>query len=151
MGTRSRFVRPETKVLHISDGDTITVRKRLNTGQTRRVYASMSTRVQDGSRQTDSLRVGVSMVSAYLVDWSLVDFDGNKIRIAGLNEDALVEILDDMEYDDFEEIRAAINEHVGQEAEARTEEKKRQDGVSALRVTSLSLVGATGDTSGSQS
>jgi hypothetical protein len=151
MGTRSRFVRPETKILHISDGDTLTVRKRLNTGQTRHVFASMSTRVNDGSRQTDSLKVGVSMVAAYLVDWSLVDFDGNKIRIAGMNEEQLIEILDDLEFEDFEEIRRAINDHVSREADARSEEKKFQDGGSASPATSLSLVGVTGDTNGSQS
>ena len=45
---RSRFVRPDVTVLHISEGDTLTVKRRLNAGEHRAMFARMYLAGVDG-------------------------------------------------------------------------------------------------------
>jgi hypothetical protein len=149
MASRSRFVRPETKTLSLSDGDTITVRRRLNLGQQREAFDKMAYEHEDGKPlRANPLKVGVAMVSAYLVDWSIVDFDGRHVAILDKSEDKLIEILNDMDPEDFEEIRAAIDTHVDAERAARAAEKNAQNGAVESSATSPSPVVATGELNG---
>lgn len=122
----SRFVRPETTVLTISDGDTLVVKKRLNAGENRRLWAGM---MRDGdSLRVQPLKTGMSTVVAYLLDWSLKDDDGKLVKITGLGPDALELVLESLDPDDFTEILRAIEAHENAMTAEREAQKKTTAG-----------------------
>lgn len=123
---RCRFVRPERVTLPISDGDTITIRKRLDNGERRAMFARM---YQAGVTplKVDPMKTGLGMIVAYLVDWTLVDEDGRPVPIADLSADDLAVVIDHLESADFTEIKEAIERHVERD-DAALEEKKRMNG-----------------------
>lgn len=145
----SRFVRPDTTTLKISDGDTLTVKRRLNTGEQRTVFGTMSRELADGTLRANPLEVGIALVTAYLVDWSLTDADGVRVEIRGVPPEQLRAVLDELEPDVFEEIRVAINAHVDAQAVIRAAEKNGKDGGSGSPAISPLLDGAAGAMSGS--
>lgn len=147
MTPQSRVVTPDTKTLQISNGDTLLVKKRLNTGEARQLYDRIY-RVTPTGRVVDSLEVGMQTVLAYLLDWSLIYPDGNKIPIAGANDDEKMAALNSIDYDSFIEIRDAIQAHEKAMTEERAALKKTQSGESASSPTLPSLVGATGGMNG---
>jgi hypothetical protein len=148
----SRFVAPDTTTLKISHGDTLLVKRRLNTGEHRDAMAKMSRETHDGERlRANPFEVGITTVLAYLVDWSLTDEDGALVEIRGLARDEVRVILDQLDPDDFEEIKEAIDQHVAVQTAAREAEKNGQGGATGSPAISPSLVGATGATSGSPS
>lgn len=57
----SRFVRPDMVTLKLSGGDTVVVRKRLNTGETREAFARMYQTGADGSMQRHPVLYGIHM------------------------------------------------------------------------------------------
>jgi hypothetical protein len=123
---RCRFVRPERVTLPLSDGDTITIRRRLDNGERRAMFARM---YQAGVTplKVDPMKTGLGMIVGYLLDWTLVDEDGQKVIIADLSADELAVVLDHLESPDFTEIKEAIERHVEAD-EAALEEKKRMTG-----------------------
>jgi uncharacterized protein (DUF2336 family) len=148
MASRNRFVQPETRTLHISDGDTITVRKRLNTGQSRRFINSLEVSEDGKPARRNMFAAGMEIVVAYLIDWTLVGSDGKHVDIDGLNADSLREILDDLDLETFSEIRDAISQHMTSEASAQEVEKNGQGGATGSSAISPSRADAAGDTSG---
>jgi len=144
---RSRFVRPETRRLELTDGDWITVKARLTAGEKRAMFARIYRVIEkaDGTPQQipDLERVGFARLSAYLVDWSLPEFP-----IRGVSVEALESALKNLEDDDFAELLAALDAHEAREAEAFAALKKTSSGAPASSPTWPSLVGATGGTSG---
>src|SRR3954471_22097962 len=120
----SRFVRPETTVLSISDGDTLTVKNYLTHGEQSRAYARM---YRAGGEGVDPQMVALSMVLAYLLDWSLTDDAGQQVLIRDKSDDDVRAVLESLHTDDFDEIREAIKAHEGRMAAAR-QEKKRPNG-----------------------
>jgi hypothetical protein len=145
---RSRVVMPETTVLHISDGDTLTVKKRLNAGESRQQLARMY-RQHNGTRVLDTLQVGMSTVLAYLLDWSLVDPSGNQIVIRDQPEDAVISALDSLDPESFKEIREAIEAHERAMDAERAAKKKIPTGEPRSEAISASPSDATGGTNGS--
>lgn len=143
----SRVVTPETTTLSISNGDTLLVKKRLNTGEARQQYDRMY-RESSAGRVVDPLQVGLARILAYLLDWSLVYPDGTKIQIAGKSEDEVIAALNSLDYDSFTEIRDAITVHEQAMADERAALKKTQSIEPASSLISPSLVGATGGTNG---
>jgi hypothetical protein len=124
----SRFVKPDTVTLPISDGDTITIRKRLTNGERRAMFARM---YKDGvtPMRLDTWATGLSMVVAYLLDWTLTDDAGERVRLrdaAGvpLAADELAVIVDGLDWDSFVEIKDAIEAHVTALGDDLVEEKK---------------------------
>ena len=113
----SWFVRPETVRLPLSDGQWILVKQRLNTGEHRAHLARCSVVGSDGRRRVESLTHGLSLVVAYLLDWSLSD-----VGIRDASEAALTAALDNLEPDRFVEIREAVAAHeLAMEAARETE------------------------------
>jgi hypothetical protein len=106
----SRFVRPETLTLTISDGDTLTVKRRLNSGEERALFARMYTAGANGQLKVNPFQTGIAIVTAYLLDWSLTD-DGKRVAIADLSVDALTRVLDGLDPTTYGEIRQAIEAH----------------------------------------
>jgi len=144
----SRFVRPESSVLHISQGDTLTVRARLNVGEQRAMFARMYAVDADDKRRVDLLQVGLSRVLAYLIDWSLVDDQGRHVEIRDQPADVIEAALNALDPDDFREIREAIDAHVEAQDAARQAEKKSPSGDLASSATSTSPAVAVGAMSG---
>src|SRR5262245_51273878 len=123
---RSRFVRPDSVVIPISDGDTITVKRRLDHGEEHEKHARLYyVEPEEGRLRVDPLRVPMAPETAYLLDWSIGDEQG-KVEIRGLAPEALERVLDKLDPEAFAEIGRAIAQHEGAQAEARAQEKKRQ-------------------------
>lgn len=142
----SRFVRPETATLKISGGDTITVKKRLNSGEERELFGRMYIAGIDGQLRSNPFQTGISLVTAYLLDWTLKDDDGKLVAIAGLATDALVAVINNLDPESYGEIRKAVEAHDAQSRKDRDQEKKANDGETVLPATSPSLSAAAGDT-----
>lgn len=130
----SRFVRPETVTLSISGGDTITIRKRLTNGERRAMFARMY-KAGVTPMQVDTLQTGLAVVASYLIDWTLTDDGGARVRLDGATPDDIAVIVDGLDWDSFVEIKDAIEQHVvAMDADA-LEKKMTNDTAVALSVT----------------
>jgi hypothetical protein len=132
----SRFVRPETVKLTISNGDWLIVKKRLTHGEARTAFARMYLAGADGALKVNPLGLGMSTVTAYLLDWSLLDDDGQPVNIRGVSVEELTAKLDALGSEDFAEIRTAIELHDIAMATERAAEKKRLAGANGSDPTS---------------
>ena len=127
--SRSRIVRPDTVTLPISEGDTITIKRRLSAGDRLDALQRMY-RDTDRGRLWDPVQSGMALMLAYLVDWTLVNEDGSRLSIAGKSAAELEAILRLLYFEDFAEIRDAINAHDDAMAAERAEQKKTLSTVS---------------------
>jgi hypothetical protein len=151
MGT-SRFVRPETCILNISNDDWLLVKRRLTAGEQRARFTRMYLAGVDGTRHVDPMNVGMATVTAYLLDWSLTDEDGKQVAIKGKPIQELAAVIDGLDHESFSEIRTAIEVHEKAIEAAREAEKKTTPtGDSKSRPTSASLSVVGGASSGSAS
>jgi hypothetical protein len=124
MGKRSRFVKPETVRLELSDGDWIEVKKHLTAGEARKVAAEFIGRyLPDGSRVPNMDLLGFQGVLAYLVDWSFED-DGKRQPIT-------IDTIKGLTPDDFKEIDEAIDKHIEAMTREIAEAKKASGGTAA--------------------
>jgi len=131
--SRVRFVRPETTTLPLSDGDTITIRKRLNAGERRAMFARMYETDQEDAEGKPRLRVntlqtGLALVVAYLLDWSFADESGAVVSLRGLSTDEVESIVNSLHPDSFAEIKTAIETYTDAVEAAEAEEKKVPSG-----------------------
>jgi hypothetical protein len=150
--SRSRFVAPQTAILTLGNGDTLVVRRRLNIGEQRESYRACSALVEqdDGTVQRipDPHLIGIAKVAAYLVDWNLA---GDDAPIRGLDLAQRVALLDNLDPDDFFEIKDAIDAHEAASVAARLEEKKLQSGPTNADPISRLPSAAVGASTGSGS
>jgi len=113
----SWFVRPDTRLLQLSDGQWLKVKDRLSAGEFR-AHLRRSTSLEhevatdaDGNttttttRRVDPLLQNLSTVVAYLLDWSL------EAPIERCAESELIAALDALDIDRYSEIRDAVNAH----------------------------------------
>jgi hypothetical protein len=140
----SRFVRPEITTIKISQGDTLTVKRRLNSGEERDLFSRMYLPGVDGQLKVNPFAAGVAMITAYLLDWSLTDDDGKLVVIRELSPESMTSVLNGLNPETFAEIRSAVEAHDDGVRAARAEEKKAKDGETALPVTSPSHSAVTG-------
>jgi len=145
----SRFVRPQTTVVPLSNGDTITIKTRLSSGERRAAFSRLYLAGTDGRLRVNPLQSGLAMMTEYLVDWNLTDDDGAHVPIRGLTVTELESVLDSLDDESFAEIKRAIEAHEQRMAAARAEEKKTQAGVSGDDPTSPSPSVAAGVLTGS--
>lgn len=151
-----RIVRPERKRIVLPDGDWIEVKSKLNAGEQREMFARMITNDMavgtdgrvGGSLDIDPVKGPMAQVLAYLLDWSVVDADGQVIGIKGEPPDVVASTLDLLDPDDYQEIVGAIQAHDAAIRSARAEEKKRRFASSISVPNSLSPVGVDGGTNG---
>lgn len=114
---RNRFVKPDMVRLDLSDGDWIDVKKELNAGERRAVFANMVKEHHAGEPVLmDSAKVGFTRILAYLVAWSFVDDHGP----VALSEAA----INNLDTDTYTEIVKALDAHEAQEDAAREARKK---------------------------
>lgn len=145
----SRVVRPETVKLDISQGDWLLVKKRLNAGEQRAMFARMYVAGVDGRLQSNPLGISVAKILAYLLDWSLTDPQGKQIRIAGQSVTVVQEALDSLDPDSFGEIRRAVDAHEEAMAVEREQEKNDRAGESTSAAISPLPSAAAGALTGS--
>lgn len=145
----SRFVRPDTTRLTISNGDWLLVKRRLSFGEQRAAYARLYTTDADGTVRRNVLGLGIAKVSAYLLDWSLTDDAGAPVVIRGISTDDLVAALDNLSPEDFAEIREAIDAHETATLAALEDAKKKTAMTLTSEPTSPSPPAVTGVSSGS--
>lgn len=127
----SRFVRPDTVTVPLaSNGDTITIRKELNNGETR-ALAEHGSIPGTSPPKMDPMKVGRALIAAYLVDWSFVDPNGAKVDIHGLSREELLDTVDQLRISDVNEIITAISTHIATQQAVSDEEKKIPSGASA--------------------
>lgn len=137
----SRVVLPETRKLEISQGDWLLVKRRLNAGESRAAHALTIKSAPIGEDWDNDLsQLGLSLITAYLLDWSLVDPQGHQIVISEKPREVVEAALLSIDSISFSEILEAIKAHDKQQAEELREEKKLQAGVSGSSRASLSAV-----------
>jgi hypothetical protein len=122
-----RFVKPEVVTLPLSQGDSLTVRKRLNYGEQSAAFDRMYLAGADGKARVNPLRVGIETVLAYLLDWTLTD-DGKPVVVKGKPREEVEAVLRNLEPETFGEIRAAVDAHIEAQAAEREQEKARPFG-----------------------
>ena len=144
---RSRLVKPDTTRLPISDGDWVVVKRTLNYGEHRAMWAASRTPpVGDDptAGRYDSLEAGRATLVAYLVDWSLSDAEP-ALTIRGKSPHEVRAILDAIEDDSAIEILRVIEAHQRTIAAERTAEKNATpDGATPSAATLASPFAATG-------
>lgn len=135
----SRFVRPETEKLEISEGDWLLVKRRLTAGEQRRAFARIVKRLEIGKpTELDPEAAGLAKMSAYLLDWSLRDDTGALVAIREQPASVVEAALLALDPDSFREIHDAITTHEETELAALAEEKKRRTGATGSLATSTS-------------
>jgi hypothetical protein len=142
----SWFVKPVTRRIPLSDAQWIVVKERLCNGEFRAHLTRSSYIGADGIRRLDSLLEGLSVVVAYLLDWSLPD-----AVIRGVPEDELVAALDNLDPRRFTEIKQAIERHLSEREAEREKEKNEMDGGKKSSAISPLLSAAAGELTGSVS
>jgi len=127
---RCPVVRPESVRLPLSGDDYIDVKKRLNTGEYRRVIFSQ----YKDSGAVDMEQMGVSKILGYVLGWSFVNLDGSPLPFT---RDALLSI----DPDSFREVLEAVEAHEDAQDQVRSEEKNAQRGEIPSPAISPSVVG----------
>lgn len=146
---RCRVVSPDMVRLSLSEGDWIEVKRRLNAGEQRAMFARMYLAGVDGLLRVNPLQQGIAKITAYLLDWSLVGPDGKVIVIADRPVETLASALDSIDPESFAEIRRAIDAHEEAMEAEREAAKNSLGGAKESSAISPSLSGVAGDLSGS--
>jgi hypothetical protein len=126
---RCRFVQPETVRLSLSDGEFVDIKKELNAGEQRRVFAGLVKHM--GAGETIELapeQVGLTKLLAYLIGWSLVDANEKPVPV---NEGA----INALDSETYAELVAAIDAHEEAVEKARAMRKNAQNGESRSNPT----------------
>ncbi len=146
----SRVVVPDDVTLHISNGDWLVVKKRLNAGENKAMVRAGTIDTGDGLR-VDLMAAGLARIVAYLIDWSLTGLDGKVIPIRGKSATQVTEALHSIDPDSYTEILRAIEAHEQAMQAERDAEKNAQGGEPASPAISPSPFAVAGVTSGSPS
>jgi hypothetical protein len=138
----SRFVRPDTTTLPLSDGDWLLVKTQLNAGEQREVFNRLTRNnlaIDEhgigGRMEIDPMQAGFSTVLGYLLDWSLTDDDGQKVEVKGQPIEVVAAAIDALDLDSYQEILDAVQRHEASVNERRLIEKKRRGVDSKLQTT----------------
>jgi hypothetical protein len=156
---KSRVINPEAERLPISNGDWLLVKKRLSAGDQQDGFERAYLKNPDGTyvmsaegrRVVSPAATRMSMITSYLIDWSLVGLDGTPLDIRGASVSAMEATLRMLDADSFKEIFEAIDNFDTEQAKARAAKKKIPSGETASNAISASPSEQAGDTNGSAS
>jgi len=122
---RSFFVYPEQVTLPLPGGNALFVKKRLNSKESRRMFAACVRSMSPGEKiELDPEQVGYTKVVAYLVGWSgpnFVDPNGNPMPYSA-------SALDNLSNEIYTDIVKAIDAHENEQDAAIELEKNTQAG-----------------------
>ncbi len=149
---RSRFVRPDTTRLPISEGDYVDVKARLNHGEREDFFAAIAPFDSDGKSKINRKLLRTTRLLTYVLGWSLTDGDGKPVAYTpDMPEDQRMNLIRGLDGETFDEIHAAILKHEA-DIEAEREVRKKMHGDEIVSpAISASPAPVTGDTSGSAS
>jgi hypothetical protein len=138
------FVNPDVVRLPLTEGQWIEVKKRLNAGESRKMFARVVKDMEAGSKpKLDPEQVGLTKLIAYLVNWSFADDSGKPVKYS-------IEALDSLDPDVYAEMVKAVDAHEdAQEAEREKEKNGIRNGESASSATLPLPSDAAGVLSGS--
>lgn len=123
----SRVVTPGTTRLALSNGDFLVVKQRLNAGETMDLFERAAPDVDltapGALGKLPPARVGMAIITAYLLDWSLTDLEGAVMPIRGVSADEKASALRLLDFDTLIEIMNAITAH-----DAATRQEKKHPG-----------------------
>jgi len=129
---RNRFVQPDIVRLDLSDGDFIDIKKELNAGENRRVFARLVKDMRAGEKITlEPEQVGLTKIVEYLIGWSFTDQKGQPVEVS---EGA----IQNLDQESYTEIVAAIDKHEEQIEAERAAKKREMAGTPTSAVTSVS-------------
>ena len=120
---------PETLTIPISRGDTITVKKHLTAGEQLEMFERMRRDKADGSVSVDGMKVGLSRITTYLLDWTFQDAGGKTMQIARQPLASVESVLRQLPPEDFAELVTVISAH--DEAMAKEREAEKNDPATA--------------------
>jgi hypothetical protein len=135
----SRFVDAgATDVLQISNNETLIVKRRLNRGDKADMYLRMGAPGELGVGTDQHME----RVFAYLLDWTVTD-GGRPVPYRDLDRKGRIDTLRNLDDDDFQEIKDAIDKHIADVGAAREAEKKARAGAQPSSQKSTSVDGST--------
>src|SRR5262245_41515606 len=130
------FVQPDTRRIVLEDGAWILVKKRLNAGETRKMFAGVIRTMTLGEKvELDPEKVGLNKILIYLLDWSA----NEQYPIRNRSSAEVAEALNNLDQESYQAIMQAIDKH---EAEMEAEialEKKHLAGENESSATSTSV------------
>jgi len=136
----SRMRRPEEVRLPFNVDDWLIVKKHLTTGEGRQVFARMIKRQVAGQRaEIDPTMSGISLIAEYLLDWSILDADGNPVVIRNSSIDVKLAALNELPPEVYNAIDEAVSAHVQAMDAAVEAEKNGQAGATASSAISVSV------------
>lgn len=155
----SRVVSPDVDRLDISNGDWLLVKKRLSAGDQQDGFERAYLKNPDGSYVlspegkmiVSPANSRMSIITSYLVDWSLVGLDAKPLNIRGVGIAMVEAMLRALDSDSFKEIYEAIDSYDTKQAAARAAQKKILNGAAESSKISPSPTASDGATSGSES
>jgi hypothetical protein len=131
------FAKGDTRTLTLPSGERLIVRYELSAGQSRAHYGRLYVPNGAGLR-VDPMQIGLSLITAYLVDWTVCDETGAPVPIRGLSVDELGDVLNALTAASFAEIREAIEAHEQTVLAERLEKKTDPATANAPAATSIS-------------
>lgn len=107
---RARFSSGAAVKLPLSEGDWVLVRQELSYGQQRRLAASGLTGIDQAAAEGERLRVDlaaydIERLVLWVMDWSLVDDDGDRVTVSR-------EAIEALHPDTAAEINAVLDAHI---------------------------------------
>lgn len=130
-------IRPpaEIKIELPTDDDWILVKQHLTWGELRDSEVRMFKKLKPNDAELDPKWVGITLVLAYLLQWSILGMDGQALVIPR-SVDGMADVFRAL--DDYKgaEIMEAVQAHHLARLSAHAEEKKSPDGMTPLPVTS---------------
>lgn len=147
-----RFVQPATRRLELAGGDWVLVKTRLSAGERNDHYERQYRVTADGVlTPAIGMRAGLSMMIAYLVEWSLTDTTGRIVPLRSLNGEDPITVaaaaLGNLDPESYDEILQAIKRHELEMIAERAAEKKTHAGAAASSAISPLPVASDGHTS----
>jgi hypothetical protein len=121
---RNRLVYPEEVRLELSDGDYIDVKKELNAGEYRKLLYDQF-KESDGDKVVlDPSKIGISKLLAYLLGWSFVGRNNERIPYnIEQPEEVRRTTIDSLDTDTYRELIAAVTAHEAREEAALAAKK----------------------------
>ena len=123
----ARVIRPETETLPLQSGETLIVRRRLNSGERRAMLAAMR---DPETGRMDGLRSGQATLLAYLLDWTVKDEQSGEALVireqngAPKSRQEIIAILNSLDHDDVKEMETVVDAWDDKMIAERKAEKK---------------------------
>jgi hypothetical protein len=144
----SRFVKPETVRVDLSDGDWLLLKRQLTAGEMRALFTRLLQPIatspgelmsgHDAALRVDATQASLGTILAYLVDWSFTDDEGRPVVVRGQAPEIVASILDNLSGDAFAEVWQAVEAHEVQQRREREARKANPTGAGASQPISAS-------------